>query len=250
MAHYIAPLYTLGVRAQADRAERARALGREADAAAAAAEATTLMRRFEELLERDPSSDARNEYLQAQAEMSRVRGGGDAEPWRAAAAQWRATARPYRAAYADWRTAEAIVRSGGASDEATRLLQDAASVARELGAQPLLNEITKLARRARLDLASGDEDATGSPRRRDDDLGLTDRERDVLLLLAEGRTNRQIGERLFISEKTASVHVSRILAKLGVANRAEAAGIAHTLGLQPVGADAGNGADAQRSETQ
>ena len=64
-----------------------------------------------------------------------------------------------------------------------------------------------------------------------DDLGLTSRERDVLLLLAEGRTNRQIGEQLFISEKTASVHVCRILAKLGVANRAEAAGIAHTLSL-------------------
>jgi DNA-binding NarL/FixJ family response regulator len=62
---------------------------------------------------------------------------------------------------------------------------------------------------------------------------LTDREQEVLLLLADGRTNRQIGELLFMSEKTASVHVSRILSKLGVANRAEAAGIAHTVGLQP-----------------
>ena len=53
-------------------------------------------------------------------------------------------------------------------------------------------------------------------------LGLTPREQEVLALVADGRTNRQIAQTLFISDKTASVHVSRILAKLGVANRAEA----------------------------
>ena len=62
-------------------------------------------------------------------------------------------------------------------------------------------------------------------------LGLTPREREVLALVADGRTNRQIAEALFISDKTASVHVSNILAKLGVANRAEAAVTAHRLGL-------------------
>jgi len=62
-------------------------------------------------------------------------------------------------------------------------------------------------------------------------LGLTPREREVLALVAEGRTNRQIAEALFISDKTASVHVSNILAKLGVANRAEAAAAVHRLGL-------------------
>jgi DNA-binding CsgD family transcriptional regulator len=62
-------------------------------------------------------------------------------------------------------------------------------------------------------------------------LGLTEREVEVLALVAEGRTNRQIGERLFITPKTASVHVSRILAKLGVTGRGEAAAIAHRLGL-------------------
>jgi DNA-binding NarL/FixJ family response regulator len=55
----------------------------------------------------------------------------------------------------------------------------------------------------------------------------------VLTLVAAGRTNREIGTELFMSEKTASVHVSRILQKLGVANRAEAAGVAHTLGVKP-----------------
>jgi DNA-binding CsgD family transcriptional regulator len=62
-------------------------------------------------------------------------------------------------------------------------------------------------------------------------LGLTAREVEVLVLVAAGRTNRQIGQALFITPKTASVHVSRILAKLGVAGRGEAAAIAHRLGL-------------------
>lgn len=61
--------------------------------------------------------------------------------------------------------------------------------------------------------------------------GLTEREHDVLVLVAQGRTNRQIAEELFISVKTASVHVSNILAKLGVANRGEAAATARRLGL-------------------
>ena len=65
----------------------------------------------------------------------------------------------------------------------------------------------------------------------EDDLGLTPREREVLALLAEGRTNREIGEALFMAEKTASVHVSRILAKLDVRSRTEAAAVAHRLGL-------------------
>ncbi len=64
-----------------------------------------------------------------------------------------------------------------------------------------------------------------------DELGLTPREREVLAMVADGRTNRQIAEALFISHKTASVHVSNILAKLGVANRAEAAAAAYRLGL-------------------
>jgi len=64
-----------------------------------------------------------------------------------------------------------------------------------------------------------------------DELGLTPREREVLALLADGRSNRQIGDALFISAKTASVHVSNILAKLGVANRGEAAAVAHRLHL-------------------
>ena len=65
----------------------------------------------------------------------------------------------------------------------------------------------------------------------DDPFGLTARERDVLALVAAGATNREIGERLHMAEKTASVHVSRILAKLNVRSRTEAAAVAHRQGL-------------------
>ena len=90
-------------------------------------------------------------------------------------------------------------------------------------------EIQALARRARVVLSS--EDPPPPDPAKSKELGLTARELEVLRLLADGRTNRQIGEQLFISAKTASVHVSRILMKLGVANRAEAAGAAHRMGL-------------------
>ena len=91
-----------------------------------------------------------------------------------------------------------------------------------------------LARRARIALTpkpAPTESAAAPPTPPGDGLGLTPREREVLALVAQGRTNRQIAEALFISDKTASVHVSNILAKLGVANRAEAAATVHRLGL-------------------
>ena len=103
----------------------------------------------------------------------------------------------------------------------------------ELGAAPLRREIELLAQRGRLRLEEP-EDTTASPEGRPSpatSLGLTRREAEVLALVAEGRTNRQIGQALFITPKTASVHVSRILAKLGVTGRGEAAAIAHRLGL-------------------
>jgi DNA-binding CsgD family transcriptional regulator len=101
-----------------------------------------------------------------------------------------------------------------------------------LGAVPLRREIELLAQRGRLrlhepvDIAA--EPEASSPAA---SLGLTRREAEVLALVAQGRTNRQIGQELFITPKTASIHVSRILAKLGVAGRGEAAAIAHRLGL-------------------
>ena len=246
MVHYTSPILALAIRAQADLAERARALGRDEDIRAAAVQAERLMNTFDALAAHDLKADASHEYTSAKAELSRLHGGRDPAPWESLTAEFRAAGRPYRRAYAEWRAAEAMIRAGGPATDAQPLLRDAAATAGALGARPLLDAITSLARRARLELDGG---AGARPRSADDDLGLTNRERDVLLLLVEGRTNRQIGERLFISEKTASVHVSRILSKLGVTNRAEAAGIAHTLGLQPLAADPAQTEAAQRSET-
>ena len=164
------------------------------------------------------------------AEASRVDGRPDPLAWRAVAEAWAAFGRPYFAAYARWREAEAALAAGDRAAAATALR--AADVAAEgLGARPLRDTLDALARRARIALvAPPDESAAESPVE-DDPFGLTPREREVLTLVADGRTNRQIAERLFISESTAGVHVSNILGKLGVAGRGEAAAIAFRLGL-------------------
>ena len=124
-----------------------------------------------------------------------------------------------------WRQAEALVAAGdrdGAADAA----QAAHGAAVRLGAGWLRSEIEGLAARARLAL---DEDVAEPPETapEEDTFGLTSRERQVLALVAEGATNREIGAQLFMAEKTASVHVSRILSKLNVRSRTEAAAVAH-----------------------
>jgi DNA-binding NarL/FixJ family response regulator len=98
-------------------------------------------------------------------------------------------------------------------------------VAESLRAQPLADEIRALAGRARLRLPGHESGTPG------DTGGLTAREHEVLQLLVQGLTNDQIGSALFMSPRTASVHVSRILAKLGAANRTEVAAVAHRRGL-------------------
>ncbi|MEU4637998.1 response regulator transcription factor, partial [Micromonospora chalcea] len=103
---------------------------------------------------------------------------------------------------------------------AVNRLAKTVEVAARLGATPLGEQAATLARRVGLR-------GTGRP---GPDL-LTSREREVLRLVAEGHSNSRIAERLFISPKTASVHVSRIIAKLDVTNRVEAAALAHRLGL-------------------
>ena len=105
-------------------------------------------------------------------------------------------------------------------------LRDAYTVATRLGARPLAEEVELLAERARLDLASPEAESTEAESL-EETLGLTPREAEVLTLIARGYTNREIAATLVISIKTASVHVSHILGKLGAANRLEAAAIAH-----------------------
>jgi DNA-binding NarL/FixJ family response regulator len=131
-----------------------------------------------------------------------------------------------------WRAGEAHVAAGD-REAATAALDRAHATTAKLGAGWLRGEIEGLAARARLVLAGADGAAEpiAAPVVQEDPFGLTPRERQVLSLVAEGRTNREIGDSLFMAEKTASVHVSRILAKLDVRSRTEAAAVAHRLGL-------------------
>jgi DNA-binding CsgD family transcriptional regulator len=175
--------------------------------------------------------------LTAEAEWSRVTGASDPGRWERSAEAWAAIGYPWVTAYARWRQAEALLGRGAPRSAAGEVLAGAWRTASGLGARRLAAEIDALARRARIELRppSGEAAPDGPPAQAaataDDPLGLTPREREVLTLLADGRTNPQIAETLFISGKTASVHVSNILAKLGVANRGEAAAVAHRLHL-------------------
>ena len=143
--------------------------------------------------------------------------------WDEAAAAWAAVSEPYPRAQALLHAAEAAL-AGGDRDGAADRLREAGTLASGLGAEPLAQEIALLARRARIVLDSSlDAGGTG--------FGLTSRELEVLRLVAAGRSNRDIANELFISPKTASVHVSNILGKLGAASRGEAAAKAHALRL-------------------
>ena len=166
-----------------------------------------------------------------QAERSRVHGRSDPVHWQRAAEAWLALGRPYPAAYAQWRQAEAMLYQRVPASRAAEVLRAAYATGLRLGAQPLLDEITALARRARITLQGPERKAEGSMPSPVEELGLTPRELEVLRHLAAGRSNREIGEALFISAKTASVHISNIFRKLNVVSRVQAAAAAHQLGL-------------------
>ncbi|HEX9231826.1 MAG TPA: AAA family ATPase [Jatrophihabitantaceae bacterium] len=164
----------------------------------------------------------------AAVDHERVLGHDTAEGWAGVAGTWDALGQPVEAAVARCRQADALLRTRGDRSEAAAIAREALRVADDLGAMPLATQVRQLAQRGRLDLADQQVDIASDPVA---ELNLTRRELDVMHLLAEGRTNRQIGESLFISEKTASVHVTNLLRKLGVHNRVEAASIAQRVGL-------------------
>ncbi len=161
-----------------------------------------------------------------EAEAARLAGRAAPEPWAASVAAF-GYGHVYEQARSRWRLAEALVAAGDRAGAAGPL-RSAAETARALGAAPLLAAATALARRARLELP-------GAGRVVGTAAVFTPRETEVLALLARGRTNRQIGAELYISEKTASVHVSNILAKLGAGSRTEAVAVAASRGLLPTG---------------
>ncbi|WP_230423722.1 helix-turn-helix transcriptional regulator [Streptomyces radicis] len=167
-----------------------------------------------------------------EAELRRADGTARAADWAAVAEAFDGLSRPFQRARVELRWAEALVAEGD-RERAAELLARAHAAARPMGARLLVEEAERLAQRARLPLTPEQARAEGPGG--DASFGLTPRERDVLALVAAGRSNRQIAEELFISPKTASVHVSNILAKLEVSGRGEAAALAHRLGI--VGAE-------------
>ncbi|MFG3298316.1 helix-turn-helix transcriptional regulator [Micromonospora chersina] len=169
------------------------------------------------------------------AELSRLDDGrGDPELWARAATEWDRRNHPYPAAYSRLRQAEALLARRSRVATAGKLLRQAHRTAQALGAVPLSEEISTLAGRARVPLEEAPAAARPAPRPRaaapaapavDELEVLTAREREVLAAVAEGLTNREIGQRLFISERTIGVHVSHIFDKLQVRTRVQASAI-------------------------
>jgi DNA-binding CsgD family transcriptional regulator len=164
----------------------------------------------------------------AHAEVERLEAPIDSS-WPAAIDGWSDVPDPYAEAIARWRAAESLLDARTDRAAASEHLRAAHAISTRLGAIPLGREIAAVAMRARVDLEMHEPVravvSSGAS------LGLSKREIEVLVLVAQGRTNRQIANELFITEKTAGHHVSNILSKLGVANRLEAAAIAHRAGL-------------------
>jgi DNA-binding CsgD family transcriptional regulator/tetratricopeptide (TPR) repeat protein len=226
--------FGIGLRVEADRVLAAQDRRDEAVLAEVRADADLLIesaRSFGANVEAYGSllPEPRGWLVTAEAEYARACGRDDASTWAGVADVWDTVGQPLRAAQARYRQADILLRSRGDRDLAASLARGALEAAERIGAAPLAADIRQLARRGRLDLA-----AVQEAREQPDGeaaLNVTARELEVLRLVAEGRTNRQIGTLLFISEKTASVHVSNLMRKLGVTNRVEAAAVAQRVGL-------------------
>ncbi|HMJ96443.1 MAG TPA: AAA family ATPase, partial [Thermoleophilaceae bacterium] len=226
----VAALAVLGLRVEGDAGEAARDRRDEEGGALARTRADALLERSRMAAEAGLVVEAA-QLATSKGEHARATGGDAVGPWRTAAEHWDELRRPYIAAYARWREAEALM-AGRDREGASRAASAALASARRLGSAWLAEEVESLAARARLHLGEGAEAAAAAARPQSDDpFGLTVRERDVLALVAAGATNREIGVRLHMAEKTASVHVSRILAKLNVRSRTEAAAVAHRQGM-------------------
>ncbi len=214
--------------ARADRAVQARAAGDDEAVRAELAAADDLLRIAREgaAFPKRPKfilgPEGRGWLARAEAEYRRARGDNDPQAWQSVLGEF-GPDYDYEVARPRWRLAAALAVAGR-RDEAAEQWRQAAQTADELGARPLRRALDDLARRARIGTAEPPRDGAVLA-------ALTSREREVLRLIAAGRSNREIASVLFIAPKTASVHVSNILGKLGAASRTEAAAIAYREGL-------------------
>jgi DNA-binding CsgD family transcriptional regulator len=225
---YVWPVLWLAARTEAEGATRAR------DRREGVLDGTAARYQELALLAADltaPNAASRGYRALVTAELVRATGEAGVTAWLAAVEAWQTAAEHYPLAYAWLRLAE-VVAAAGDRQAAGQSVRQAHALASRVGATPIAAEAAALARRTRLSLddpaAEAVAPAAEDPLAR---FGLTEREREILVLLAAGRSNPQIAEALFISPKTASVHVSNILAKLGVDGRVEAAAVAHRLGV-------------------
>ncbi|MEJ2859951.1 helix-turn-helix transcriptional regulator [Actinomycetospora flava] len=241
----VAPLVWHGLRAEAEAAARGMATDRAA--------LERLARHVVNLERRVPSTvpALRRTVLayvtMCRAEAGRAAGASDPDAWAQVAEMWGKQLNPYPAAYAMLRRAEALLASGTRRGEAARALRSAAETATAMGAGPFLDEIAGLARRARLDVTHAGEapvataagETTAAARRAPELAALTSREHEVLAVLADGLSNREIAHRLYISERTVAVHVSRVLAKTGTRSRTQAAALLQRVRARPTGPERG-----------
>jgi DNA-binding CsgD family transcriptional regulator/tetratricopeptide (TPR) repeat protein len=165
-----------------------------------------------------------NGYLDlCAAELSRIDDRNDPEPWARAAATWDRCKHPYPAAYCRLRQAQASFARRTHRSAAITALRQAYATAESMGARPLAAEIAAVAARARVSVQADEPVVEVVTVADDGELSaLTGREHEVLAAVAEGLTNREIGQRLYISERTVGVHVSHIFDKLQVRTRVQA----------------------------
>jgi DNA-binding CsgD family transcriptional regulator/tetratricopeptide (TPR) repeat protein len=243
---YIGYLLSPAIRAEADLASVARSRGATSDVAECrargAAAREQLRRAHAQVTVLLPGGIPVTTALLAtcEAELSRLDGASDPDRWASAAVAWESLGKRNARAYALMREGEAALARQRDRPRAARALQDAWEIANGMGAVRLLGVIDGLAQRANIALRSEEADApepavrpgpAPAGRRPRDRYALTRREREVLALVAAGRSDGEIAEELFISKKTASYHVATIKGKLGARSRVGIATDALGLGL-------------------
>ena len=229
-------LVGIAVQAAADGAASARMRRSPGDRTASESTATELCGQLSGMVQAEPAPAARLRALvaTAEAELMRARGSTDARSWKSVADMWTALEMPFQAIYANWRRAEILVTAATLSPTHATELQAVHQEAARLGTHIIMAHLESVARRARVDLARREPDSmqpATEAASQGPDHGLTARELEVLALVADGRSNRQIGESLSITENSAGRHVSNILSKLNARNRMEAASFAVGLNL-------------------